>query len=103
MSESSLSLPAYREDTVASPHLRMPEPVLYTPASSRPSSIFPSIASTQSDENLDSLLDAEYDSSRPEDDRSVNMQNERRYRLLLNHGFQASRMFNFSRLFTPDN
>lgn len=90
------SLLAYREDTVATTRLHMPEPVLYTPsgpASSRASSLFTSPPSSQSDENLNTLHDYPgYDSPPPVDERIANTRNERRYRLLLTHEFHPSRM-----------
>jgi hypothetical protein len=87
------SMLSRREDTVATPRVLMPEPVLFTPSvsNSRASSLFASTPSTRSVDDI-GLVDWEgYDSPPPADERIAAVRNERRYRLLLTHDFHPSR------------
>ncbi|KAF8957169.1 hypothetical protein BDZ97DRAFT_1707220 [Flammula alnicola] len=77
----------HHESTIATPAIKMPEPVFYTPASSRSSSVHIG----RSEEHINVIpSDDGYDSPPPMDERVAQIRNERRYRLLLTHDHNPS-------------
>lgn len=77
----------HRESTVGS-GITFPEPVIYTPATSRTSSIH--LIERQEAEPIPSPPDDGYESPAPMDEKAADAKNERRYRLLLTHNFHPS-------------
>ena len=81
------------ECTVSTEDMKMPEPVIYTPAPSSQSSSFIMPVESPSEEYPNVVDFDGYDSPPPADERIANIQNERRYRLLLTHDYHPSRMY----------
>jgi len=92
----------HRERTVVTPNIKMPEPVIYTPGpSSRSSSVYFPSDHPVGGHIINIISDDRYDSPPPVDERIAEIMNERRYRLLLTHGFHPSRKvftFNFGNI-----
>jgi hypothetical protein len=81
----------HRESTVVTPNIKMPEPVIYTPGpSSRSSSVFIPVGLSSGEHGINIISNDAYDPPPPMDERIVEIMNERRYRLLLTHGFNPS-------------
>ncbi|KAF5329372.1 hypothetical protein D9619_009450 [Psilocybe cf. subviscida] len=77
----------HRESTVGS-GIKFPEPVIYTPATSRKSSMH--LIERQEPEPISPPPDDGYESPAPIDKKAADAKNERRYRLLLTHNFHPS-------------
>ena len=97
-------LPDRDEVVSETTHIQFPEPVPYVPSaatvtgpSSRASSIFtsPPTATTSNSEDTSSFVidPSGYESPPPANGRIAAIQDERRYRLLLNHDYHPSREF----------
>jgi hypothetical protein len=87
-----------RETSVPTGAIQFPEPVLFTPTTSRESSLLLSTSSEESEESesqgsIRQLHHDGFNSPPPEDERAIQGKNERKYRMLLKHDYHPSRKY----------